>query len=148
MPARPDLTVSVNLSGREIAQPNIVTTVAEILERTGLDPGRLVLEITETVAMSDARSAIAVLGRLKGLGVRLSIDDFGTGYSSLSYLQKFPVDFLKIDRSFVESLNAADDSRAIVQAIITLAHSLGLQTIAEGTETSEQVDIPCIPAYR
>lgn len=141
VPARSDLTVSVNLSGRQIVQPNIVTTVAEILERTGLDPGRLVLEITETVAMSDARSAIAVLGRLKGLGVRLSIDDFGTGYSSLSYLQKFPVDFLKIDRSFVESLNATDDSRAIVQAIITLAHSLGLQTIAEGTETPEQVDI-------
>jgi len=143
MPTHRNVSVSVNLSGRQIVLPNIVTTVADVLERTGLDPGGLVLEITESVVMSDARSATAVLGRLKALGIRLAIDDFGTGYSSLSYLQKFPVDFLKIDRSFIEPLHATTDSRAIVQAIITLAHSLGLQTIAEGTETPAQVDILC-----
>jgi diguanylate cyclase len=129
------LAVSGNLSGRQIAQSDLITVVAD----TGLPPRRLVLEITESVLMADAENAITVLRGLKNLGARLSIDDFGTGYSSLSYLKKFPVDILKIDRSFVDGLGVDDDDSAIVQATINLAHSLGLTTVAEGTETPEQV---------
>jgi diguanylate cyclase (GGDEF)-like protein len=133
------LGISVNLSGRQIAQSDLITVVANVLADTGLPPGRLVLEITESALMADAEQAITVLRGLKNLGVRLSIDDFGTGYSSLSYLKKFPVDILKIDRSFVDGLGVEDDDSAIVQATINLAHSLGLTTVAEGTETPEQV---------
>jgi diguanylate cyclase (GGDEF)-like protein len=133
------LGVSVNLSGRQIAQSDLVTVVANVLTDTGLPPGHLALEITESVLMADAEYAITVLRGLKNLGVLLSIDDFGTGYSSLSYLKKFPVDILKIDRSFVDGLAVEDHDSAIVQATINLAHSLGLTTVAEGTETPEQV---------
>jgi diguanylate cyclase (GGDEF)-like protein len=133
------LGVSVNLSGRQIAQSDLITVVANVLSDTGLPPDRLVLEITESVLMADAEAAITVLRGLKSLGVRLSVDDFGTGYSSLSYLKKFPVDILKIDRSFIDGLGVEDDDSAIVQATINLAHSLGLTTVAEGTETPAQV---------
>jgi diguanylate cyclase (GGDEF)-like protein len=133
------LGVSVNLSGRQIAQSDVVSVVANVLADTGLPPGRLVLEITESVLMADAEYAITVLRGLKDLGVRLSVDDFGTGYSSLSYLKRFPVDILKIDRSFVDGLGVDDEDSAIVQATINLAHSLGLTTVAEGTETPGQV---------
>ncbi len=133
------LGVSVNLSGRQIAQPDLLAVVANVLADSGLPPARLVLEITESVLMADAEHAITVLRSLKNLGVRFSIDDFGTGYSSLSYLKKFPVDILKIDRSFVDGLGVDDDDSAIVRATIDLAHSLGLNTVAEGTETPGQV---------
>ncbi len=96
--------MAVNLSGRQIVQSDLVTIVASVLNDSSLDPSTLVLEITESVVMKDAQAAIVVLESLKALGVRLSIDDFGTGYSSLSYLQKFPVDILKIDRSFVDGI--------------------------------------------
>jgi diguanylate cyclase (GGDEF)-like protein/PAS domain S-box-containing protein len=133
------LTVSVNLSARQIAQADAVAVVANVLAATGLAPSRLVLEITESVLMGDAAYAVTVLEALKGLGVQLSVDDFGTGYSSLSYLKRFPVDILKIDKSFVDGLGSDNDDSAIVTATINLAHSLGLTTVAEGTETAEQV---------
>jgi diguanylate cyclase len=117
----------------------LISVVANVLADTGLPPGRLVLEITESVLMAAAEYAITVLRGLKDLGVRLSMDDFGTGYSSLGYLKKFPVDILKIDRSFVDGLGVEDDDSVIVQATINLAHSLGLTTVAEGTETPGQV---------
>jgi diguanylate cyclase (GGDEF)-like protein len=138
-PSLADLTVSVNLSGRQIAQSDLVPVVANVLADTGLPPSALVLEITESVLMRDAEYAINVLRALKDLGVRLSVDDFGTGYSSLSYLKKFPVDVLKIDRSFVDGLGTDGDDSAIVRAIISLAESLGLETVGEGTETLIQV---------
>jgi diguanylate cyclase (GGDEF)-like protein/PAS domain S-box-containing protein len=133
------LTVAVNLSGRQITQSDLVSVVANILADTGLDPAQLVLEITESVVMRDAAFTVATLGDLKALGVGISVDDFGTGYSSLSYLKKFPVDILKIDKSFVNGLGADDHDSAIVRATINLAHSLGLTTVAEGTETPIQL---------
>ena len=133
------LAVSVNLSGRQIAQSDLVKVVADVLADTGLPSCALVLEITESVLMRDAEHAISVLRGLKDLGVRLSVDDFGTGYSSLSYLRRFPVDILKIDRSFVDGLGRDDDASAIVAATISIAHSLGLRTVGEGAETSDQV---------
>ena len=133
------ITVAVNLSGRQITEPSLIETVAGILEASGLPPGNLVLEVTESVLMADAEAAVMVLHALKNLGVRLSIDDFGTGYSSLSYLKKFPLDILKIDRSFVDGLGTNDDDDAIVQATISLARSLGLQTVGEGVETPAQL---------
>ncbi|MDQ1489375.1 MAG: hypothetical protein QOJ23_1889 [Actinomycetota bacterium] len=139
-PALAELTVSVNLSGRQIAQSDLVPVVANVLADTGLPPSALVLEITESVLMRDAEYAINVLRALKDLGVRLSVDDFGTGYSSLSYLKKFPVDVLKIDRSFVDGLGTDGEDSAIVRAIINLAESLGLETVGEGTETVTQVE--------
>jgi diguanylate cyclase (GGDEF)-like protein/PAS domain S-box-containing protein len=133
------MTMSVNLSGRQIAQPDLTDVVAHVLADSGLAPSGLVLEITESVLMGDAESAIVVLRRLKDLGVSLSVDDFGTGYSSLSYLKKFPVDVLKIDKSFVDGLGTEGEDTAIVRATINLAHSLGLSTVAEGTETPTQL---------
>ncbi len=103
-PSDPPLVMCVNLSAKQFQHPTLVQDVAQVLQETGLDPSSLNLEITESVVMEDARSTIATLKKLKDLGVELTIDDFGTGYSSLSYLKRFPVRFLKIDRSFVERL--------------------------------------------
>jgi len=139
-PGLEHLTVSVNLSGRQIAQPDLVSVVANILADSGLHPDGLVLEITESVLMGDAEYAITVLQSLKNLGVQLSVDDFGTGYSSLSYLKKFPVDVLKIDRTFVDGVSTDGEDSAIVQATISLAGSLGLTTVGEGVETLAQVE--------
>jgi diguanylate cyclase (GGDEF)-like protein/PAS domain S-box-containing protein len=138
-PELSQLTVSVNLSGRQINQSDLIPVVSNVLASTGLAPSSLVLEITESVLMGDAEAAIVVLRALRDLGVHLSIDDFGTGYSSLSYLKKFPVDALKIDKSFVDGLGTEGDDTAIVQATINLAHSLGLRTVAEGVETPTQL---------
>ncbi len=129
--------MEVNLSARQIDHPEIVGTVERILADTGLAPSNLTLEITETALMNDAESALSVLQALKELGVMLAIDDFGTGYSSLSYLQRFPLDILKVDKSFVDGLGSGEGSE-IVAAVINLAHSLGLQVIAEGVETEAQ----------
>jgi len=114
--------------------------IGETLKQTGLDPGRLQLEITETIAMGDPEKAASVFSELKALGVRLSVDDFGTGYSSLSRLQQFPVDSLKIDRAFISRMDSDRESRKIVEIIIMLAQNLGLVTVAEGTETEEQIN--------
>jgi diguanylate cyclase (GGDEF)-like protein len=132
--------VAVNLSARQINEPELVRRVSAALDSSGLAPDLLTLEITESVVMTDAAGATTVLRRLKDIGVRLSIDDFGTGYSSLSYLKRFPVDTLKIDRSFVDGLGADPDDSVIVGAIVRLADALGLQTIAEGVETTLQAE--------
>jgi len=131
--------VSVNLSAREMARPDLVEVVGEALDASGLDADRLWLEITESVLMEDADLAVTALSRLRGLGVHLSVDDFGTGYSSLSYLRRFPVDSLKVDRSFVAGLQTDPEDAAIVEAVVSMAHSLGLSVVAEGVETDEQV---------
>ncbi len=137
----PQGSVEVNLSARQIDDPLIVSTVESILARTGLAPEHLTLEITESALMKDAAGALEVLTALKGLGVLLAIDDFGTGYSSLSYLQHFPLDLLKVDRSFVAELGTTPESGEIVAAVIKLAHALGLKVVAEGVETTEQLDL-------
>ncbi|MDB5764802.1 MAG: hypothetical protein JWQ21_3797 [Herminiimonas sp.] len=135
-----DLRVAVNLSPRQFTQKALVQSIADVLHATGLEPRFLELELTENMVMSDVDNAIVILRNLKGLGIQISIDDFGTGYSSLSYLRRFPIDVLKIDQSFVNDLTVDADDAAIVAAIISLAHSLRLQVIAEGVETAEQID--------
>jgi diguanylate cyclase (GGDEF)-like protein/PAS domain S-box-containing protein len=130
--------VNVNLSAREFAEPDLVQAVTRVLTETGLAPTRLMLEITETVAMTDARTTAETLQRLKALGVHLAIDDFGTGYSGLAYLKRFPVDTLKIDRSFVDGIGSDAEDMVIVEAVIALARALRLQLTAEGIETREQ----------
>jgi EAL domain-containing protein (putative c-di-GMP-specific phosphodiesterase class I) len=131
--------LSVNLSGRQIEDPEVVDDVRGALERSGLDPQRLTLEITESVLLHDVEATITTLGRLRELGVRLAIDDFGTGYSSLSYLRRLPVDILKIDRSFVAGVDAGPDEAALVRSIVSLGKSLRLETIAEGIEEPGQL---------
>ncbi|MDR3640448.1 MAG: EAL domain-containing protein [Humidesulfovibrio sp.] len=139
-PAARRMTLAVNLSARQFIQPDIVDTVRQVLRETGLPPALLKLELTESTLMGDPETALSSMRRLKALGVSLAIDDFGTGYSSLAYLQRFPVDILKIDRSFVRDLPRKDaDSRALVGAIAALADSLRLGVVAEGVETAEQL---------
>lgn len=133
------LRVAVNLSARQFSQQDLVDTVATALNESGLAPQYLEIELTESLVMADVDHAIGILRELKALGVKLSIDDFGTGYSSLSYLKRFPIDVLKIDRSFVNDITIDPDDAAIVTSIISLAHSLRLQVIAEGVETIEQL---------
>jgi EAL domain-containing protein (putative c-di-GMP-specific phosphodiesterase class I) len=135
----PALFISVNLSPRQLAEPTVPAETARILERTGVDPGSVWLEITENTLMHDAESAIGALRALRALGAHLSVDDFGTGYSSLSYLKRFPVEALKVDRSFVDGLGRESGDSAIVTAVITLAHALGLRAVAEGVETDVQL---------
>ncbi len=135
----PALAISVNLSARQLQQPNLVEETAQVLRETGLDPATLKLEITETVVMHDAPATLAKLEALKQLGVQLAIDDFGTGYSSLGYLKRFPVDTLKIDRSFVKGIGHDVEDTAIVRAVITVAKSLNLKVTAEGIENEEQL---------
>ncbi len=134
-----DLRVAVNLSARQFTQKALEQSISSMLAEVGLAPHLLELELTESMVMSDVEHAITILRNLKALGVHISIDDFGTGYSSLSYLRRFPIDALKIDQSFVKDLTVDVDDAAIVQSIILLAHSLRLQVIAEGVETTEQL---------
>lgn len=131
------LEISVNLSAKQLQQADLVEDVAAILQRTGLQPMSLKLEITESVAMNDAEGTLTRLHELKALGIKLAIDDFGTGYSSLSYLKRFPVDTLKIDRSFVSGLGQNAEDTAIVKAVVTMAHTVGLTVTAEGVESNE-----------
>ena len=132
------LTVSVNVSALQFSQPRLLEVVASALAESNFRPEFLELEITESVLMQDAGTAIGMLRALKRLGVRISVDDFGTGYSSLSYLRRFPIDILKIDKSFVRDVGINGESEAIVRAITALAKSLNLQTVAEGVETKAQ----------
>jgi len=136
--SRDDLTVNVNLSSRQFSQPDLLEQIEGALSASGLPPRRLKLEITESVLMENAESAVSVLNRLKELGARLGIDDFGTGYSSLSYLLKFPADTLKIDRSFMWAMGDGGRHAQIVRTIVLLAHSLDMDVVAEGVETEEQ----------
>jgi diguanylate cyclase (GGDEF)-like protein/PAS domain S-box-containing protein len=131
--------MGVNLSGRQLQDPGLVEMVVEVLEATGLPGPSLKLELTESVVMESTATTIETLTRLKALGVRLAIDDFGTGYSSLAYLKRFPVDVLKIDRSFVAGLGRDPQDTAIVQGVIAMAQGLGMMVTAEGVETAEQV---------
>ncbi|MBA3320803.1 MAG: EAL domain-containing protein, partial [Pyrinomonadaceae bacterium] len=138
-PLNRSLTLSVNLSGKQFAQFDLVEQIEQILRETHLQPQHLRLEITESVVMKDAEAATAMLNELRAVGVHLSIDDFGTGYSSLSYLHRFPVDTLKIDRSFIGRMTECEEHAEIVRTIMTLAANLGMQVVAEGVETLEQM---------
>jgi diguanylate cyclase (GGDEF)-like protein/PAS domain S-box-containing protein len=134
-----DWMIAVNLCSRQFIQPGLVEEIRAVLRDTRLDPRSLVLEITEGVLMDNADAVTAVLEQLRVLGIRLSLDDFGTGYSSLSALHRFPIDFLKIDRSFVRRIGATGDNGEVVRTIVTLAHNLAKDVIAEGVETPEQL---------
>ncbi len=135
-----DLSVAVNLSTRNLSEPDLVEDVAHTLSTWRLDPGKLLLEITESAIMSDPVRTEGVLRTLSGLGIRLAVDDFGAGYTSLAYLAKLPLDQVKIDRSFVAGILDDDNDRAIVQAIVHLCKDLGLQVVAEGVETAATLD--------
>jgi EAL domain-containing protein (putative c-di-GMP-specific phosphodiesterase class I) len=139
--------VAINLSARQLVHPDLADRVAEVIEQTGAEPSSLCFEITESVLMDDADTVIDVIARMRALGVQFAIDDFGTGYSSLGYLKRFPVDAVKIDRSFVSGLGSDPGDAAIVSAVIGLAHALGLRVTAEGVETEEQllalIDLDC-----
>ncbi len=139
--ATPPLSMSVNLSCKQFLQSDLVKQIEQTLLETGLEPGSLRLEITETVVMENALSAIDKLSQLRALYVQTSMDDFGTGYSSLSYLQRFPFDTLKIDQSFINSMGLNRENLEIVRTIVTLAHNLGRKVIAEGVETAEQLSL-------
>jgi diguanylate cyclase (GGDEF)-like protein/PAS domain S-box-containing protein len=132
-------TVLVNLSARQLARADFEDTVWRALHETGLEPSSLTLEITETVLMDASTATLGLLSRLREAGVHLAIDDFGTGYSSLNYLKRFPVDALKVDRSFVNGLGRDPEDSAIVAAVVSLAHALGLSAVAEGVETKDQL---------
>ncbi|MGB6567460.1 MAG: EAL domain-containing protein, partial [Xanthobacteraceae bacterium] len=136
-----DMKVSVNVSPIQLAKPDFVATVQSVLATTGLDPHRLVLECTETIFIEDSEKMLSTLHKLKQIGVQIALDDFGTGYSSLSYLRSFPFDIVKIDRSFVSDLDASTSSSVIVQAVILIAGSLGIRTVAEGIETEAQLTL-------
>ncbi|KYC41638.1 PAS domain S-box protein [Scytonema hofmannii PCC 7110] len=137
-PALESLSISVNLSAKQFSQPNLVKQISQILEETKLAPSSLKLEITESTIMASPETAATVLKQLKAFGIQLCIDDFGTGYSSLAYLHRFPIDVLKIDRSFINQIDSDNERLAIVRAIVTLGSHLGLSVVAEGVETMEQ----------
>jgi diguanylate cyclase (GGDEF)-like protein/PAS domain S-box-containing protein len=140
-PSDPPLTMSINITPKEFAQQDLAAQMKTILGEVGIHPSSINVEITETIAMADAQRSNLVLSELKALGVHISIDDFGTGYSSLSRLQGFPVDTLKIDRTFISAIDTNRETRKIVRIIIMLAHNLGLKVVAEGAETAEQVNL-------
>ncbi len=141
--AQPDdehpLTVSANVSPRQLAEPSFPAQIRDVIRQSAIRPGSLWLEITETALMHDTESATSALRALRGLGVHLAVDDFGTGYSSLSHLKRFPIEALKIDQSFIQGLNRDGEDAAIVTAVVSLAHALGLTSTAEGVETPEQL---------
>jgi diguanylate cyclase (GGDEF)-like protein len=137
----PPIAVAVNLSARQFLQQDVVQWVLKVLEETGLAPDRLELELTESIIAQDTEKVIGTINQLKARGVRHSIDDFGTGYSSLTYLKRFRVDALKIDQSFVRHMLTERDDAAIVQAVISLGHTLRMKVVAEGVETSEHCAI-------
>jgi EAL domain-containing protein (putative c-di-GMP-specific phosphodiesterase class I) len=133
------VNIALNVSGRQFDQQNLIEIVQEALQDTMIDPQCLEFEITESTIMRNPEKAMRILTELKALGIQIAIDDFGTGYSSLSYLKRLPLDFLKIDHSFVKDLVLDPKDQAIVRATIAMAHSLNLKTIAEGVETEEQL---------
>ena len=135
------LSLAVNLSVRNLLEPNLADRVAALIAKAGVPPATLTLEITESGVMTDPEAAIAMLRGLRHVGVRLSVDDFGTGYSSLSYLKRLPVDEVKLDKSFVLNMTSDADDAAIVRSTIELAHNLGLQLVAEGVEDQETLEL-------
>jgi len=134
------LSLSVNLSGRQLLQPDLPEQLSAMLARCGLAPGRLKLELTESMLFGNGAAAIDALNKLRATGVRLCIDDFGTGYSSLSYLHELPIDSLKIDRSFIGAMGEDERKTKIVQTILLLGKGLGIEVVAEGVETQQQAD--------
>jgi EAL domain-containing protein (putative c-di-GMP-specific phosphodiesterase class I) len=152
--AWPGITVAVNVSPLQFRRLDFVSMVERTLAETGFDPTRLELEITETTLLGNVDSAEGAMRRLKTLGVKLALDDFGTGYSSLLYLRRFPFDRLKIDRSFVLSIEKAPDAAAIVHAVVSLGRGLGMKVTAEGVETAEQhlflraAGVHCMQGFR
>ncbi|MGB0563399.1 MAG: putative bifunctional diguanylate cyclase/phosphodiesterase, partial [Spirulinaceae cyanobacterium] len=134
------LSMSINFSVRQFTQTNILANIEQVLNQTQVQPQCLKLELTESVLIDQPESIVQLLAQLKAMKLQLSLDDFGTGYSSLSYLHRFPMDTLKIDQSFVGHLDAAPKNRKIIQTIVTLAHNLGMEAIAEGIETPTQLD--------
>ena len=139
-PMTPPLRVGVNLSARQLQDDGLIGVIDEVLVRTGLEPSSLILEVTESVLMRDTQSTMEVLRDIKRLNVQIAVDDFGTGYSSLSYLKHFPVDVIKIDKSFVDGIEHGSEDAKLVRAIIQLGESLGLKTVAEGIETRAQLE--------
>jgi EAL domain-containing protein (putative c-di-GMP-specific phosphodiesterase class I) len=137
-PAHPGAAVSVNISPRQLADPHMVASVARALEEMGADPARLRLELTETALMADHHAAVRTCNELTALGVSLVLDDFGTGFSSLSHLGRYPIDTVKIDRSFVADLTVDPGARGIVAAVLTMAAGFGARVVAEGVERPEQ----------
>ena len=131
--------MAVNLSPRQLKDPDLLAKVRSVLQATGIPPERLTLEITETALVEDSHATLTRLRELKALGIRLSIDDFGTGYSSLSYLRQFPVDGVKIAKPFVDHVAEGDDNSALARAIITLGETLRLEVVAEGIEQERQL---------
>jgi EAL domain-containing protein (putative c-di-GMP-specific phosphodiesterase class I) len=136
-----DIDLAINASAVHVADPDYVSRVRQALNRTGWPPDRLILELTERVLLDDDHGVLSTLGALREMGVRLVVDDFGTGYSSLGYLHRFPVDGVKIDRSFVERLGTGDRDEAVVRAILAMAEALNLDVIAEGIETGLQLQV-------
>ncbi len=134
-----DFSITVNLSARLFQSPGLVKTISAVLTETGLPPGCLDLDVTESTAMSDVRQSASQLGELRELGVHISIHNFGTGYSSLNYLKKLPIERLKIDQSFIHEIATDSDDRAIIGAVTSMAHKMGIRTVAEGVETEEQL---------
>jgi EAL domain-containing protein (putative c-di-GMP-specific phosphodiesterase class I) len=135
----PKLSVAVNLSARQFADSMLLEKLTQIIQDSGLDPAHLELEITESVVMANGECAVTVLDKLKSIGVQIAIDDFGTGYSSLAYLKRFPIDTLKVDRSFIRDIPTDSGDMKITRAIIAMAHGLRLKVVAEGVETAEQL---------
>lgn len=136
-----DISVAVNISPKQFGSPGLANTILQALSGSGLQPSRLELEITESIFIADVERTLSTLHSLRNLGVRIALDDFGTGYSSLSYLRSFPFDKVKIDRSFVEDLANGGNAHAVIRAITTLADALGMDTLAEGVEVDEQLDL-------
>jgi EAL domain-containing protein (putative c-di-GMP-specific phosphodiesterase class I) len=135
-----NLEISVNVSGLQLDHDEIIDHIREALDSSGLDPTTLIIEVTETSLMHNAEATANRLTAIKKLGVKIAIDDFGTGYSSLAYLQRFPVDCLKIDRSFTHAINTSSESKALIRTLVQLGKDLGLKTLAEGVETTDEMD--------
>jgi len=140
-PCTPSFTMAVNISAKQFAQADLVSQIGQVLGETGLAPGNLKLELTESVTMRDEERTTRILSELRKLGICLCIDDFGTGYSSLSYLRRFALDILKIDQSFVADMLNSSESREIVKTILSLGRNLGMKVVAEGVETREQMTL-------
>jgi EAL domain-containing protein (putative c-di-GMP-specific phosphodiesterase class I) len=140
LPAARHLSVHVNLSGREFVHPDGVEEILGIVREAGLGPGSLKLEVTESIILENAELVARALEELQGHGIELSIDDFGTGYSSLSYLHRFAFDTVKVDQSFVSGAASQESNQEIIRAIVSLSHSLGMDVIAEGVETADQLE--------
>jgi diguanylate cyclase len=137
----PPYKVAVNLSPVELTRPDLALTVAAILRETGLPASRLELELTESAMIRDAKSSLRALRQIRELGVTVALDDFGTGYSSLSTLRSFPIDKIKLDRSFLREIETSPQAKAVLRAVIALGHGLGIPVLTEGVETKEQLEM-------